>query len=239
MWASATRRLSTATSQRNEAVSTNKLVLASSSPRRRELIEALDLPVEVRSSDLPEGPPRNGERPDEYVIRLSMEKAREVARSYGDATVLGADTSVVVDGTVLGKPADEGEAVRMLKLLRGRNHEVITGVSVVQGASGRASSSSRSTSVTLRTYSDREIEEYVLSGEPMDKAGAYAVQDPEFRPASRLEGCYLNAMGLPLCDVLTTLNSLGITARVGADWRSPEQCVDCPIAAQADAGLRA
>ena len=210
-------------------------MLASSSPRRRELIAALDLPFEVRSSDLPEGPSHNGERPDEYVIRLSLEKAREVARSCGDATVLGADTSVVVDGTVLGKPADEGEAVRMLTLLRGREHEVITGVTVLEGPSGRAVSSSRSTHVTMRRYSDREIEEYVLSGEPMDKAGAYAVQDPDFRPASGLEGCYLNAMGLPLCDVLTLLHTLGIPARVRTDWRVPEQCVDCSIAT--DAGV--
>ena len=227
------RRLPTGISHENEAGLTTRLVLASSSPRRRELIAALDLPVEVRSSGLDEGPPYDGERPDEHVVRLSREKAREVARSTGDAAVLAADTSVVVDGAVLGKPADEQEATRMLKLLRGRDHEVITGVTILHGESGRAVSSSRSTRVTLRGYSDREIEEYVLSGEPMDKAGAYAVQDPDFRPASRLEGCYLNAMGLPLCDVLTILHTLGIPARVRTDWRLPEQCVDCPIAAQA------
>ena len=234
-----TRRLQTATSDKNEAVSTIRLVLASSSPRRRELIAALDLPIEVRSSNLREGPPRNGERPDEHVVRLSLEKAREVARSTGDAAVLGADTSVVVDGAVLGKPADEDEAVRMLRLLRGRDHEVITGVTVLQGASGRAVSSSRSTHVALRKYSDREIEEYVLSGEPMDKAGAYAVQDPDFRPASHLEGCYLNAMGLPLCDVLTILHTLGMPARVREGWQLPDQCVDCPIAVQAGRGPNA
>ena len=209
-----------------------RLVLASSSPRRRELIAALDLPVEVRSSGLHEGPPRNGERPDEHVVRLSREKARDVAGSAGGAAVLAADTSVVVDGAVLGKPADEHEATRMLTTLRGREHDVITGVTVLHGASGRAVSSSRSTRVTLRKYSDREIEEYVLSGEPMDKAGAYAVQDLDFRPASRLDGCYLNAMGLPLCDVLTLLHTLGIPTRVRTDWRPPEQCVDCPIAAR-------
>ncbi len=87
--------------------------------------------------------------------------------------------------------------------------------------------------MTLRKYSDREIEAYVLSGEPMDKAGAYAVQDPDFRPASHLEGCYLNAMGLPLCDVLTILHTLGMPVQIRTDWRVPEQCVDCPIAAQA------
>ena len=93
--------------------------------------------------------------------------------------------------------------------------------------------------MTLRRYSDREIEEYVLPAKPMDKVGAYAVQDPDFRPASRLEGCYLNAMGLHLCDVPTNLNSLGITARVRVDWRPPRQCVDCPIAEQAETRFRA
>ena len=230
------RRSPTATSYETEAGSLTRLVLASSSPRRRELIAALDLPVEVKSSGLREGPPHEGERPEDYAVRLSREKAREVAGSAGDAVVLAADTSVLIDGAVLGKPADEREATRMLMLLRGREHEVLTGVTLLHGASGQAVSSSRRTRVTLRAYSDREIEEYVQSGEPMDKAGAYAVQDPDFRPASGLDGCYLNAMGLPLCDVLTLLKTLGIPAGVRTSWRPPEQCVDCPIVAEAGGG---
>ena len=168
-----------------------RLVLASSSPRRREIIAALDIQV------------------------------------------LAADTSVVVDGAVLGKPLDELDATRMLKLLRGREHSVITGITALHIKSGRAVGTYKRTRVVLRRYSDQELDDYVRSGEPMDKAGAYAVQDPVFRPATRLDGCYLNAVGLPLCEVVTSLKALGVPAPIRPDWRAPEQCFECPLATTA------
>ena len=216
-----------------EAGSKARLVLASSSPRRREIIAALDIEVQVSSSEVEEGPARHSESPEEYVVRLSREKALAVARSVGDAVVLAADTSVVIDGAILGKPLDELDATRMLKLLRGREHSVITGITVLQAKSGRAVGTYKRTGVVLRRYSDQELDDYVRSGEPMDKAGAYAVQDPVFRPATRLDGCYLNAVGLPLCEVVTSLKALGVYARIRPDWQAPEQCFECPLAATA------
>ena len=217
----------------DEAGSTARLVLASSSPRRREIIAALDIEVQVSSSEVEEGPARQSESPEEYVVRLSREKALAVARSVGDAVVLAADTSVVIDGAILGKPLDELDATRMLKLLRGREHSVITGITVLHAKSGRAVGTYKRTRVVLRRYSDQELDDYVRSGEPMDKAGAYAVQDLVFRPATRLDGCYLNAVGLPLCEVVTSLKALGVYARIRPDWQAPEQCFECPLAATA------
>ena len=217
----------------DEAGSTTRLILASSSPRRREIIAALDIQVQVSSSEVDEGPARPSESPEEYVVRLSREKALAAARSVGDAVVLAADTSVVIDGAILGKPQDELDATRMLRLLRGREHTVITGVTALHTKSGRAVGTYKCTRVVLRRYSEQELEDYVRSGQPMDKAGAYAVQDPVFHPARRLHGCYLNAVGLPLCEVVTSLKALGVSARVRPDWQAPEQCFECPLAATA------
>ena len=220
----------------DEAGPAARLVLASSSPRRREIIAALDIQVQVSSSEVEEGPARHSESPEEYVVRLSREKALAVARSVGDAVVLAADTSVVIDGAVLGKPLDELDATRMLRLLRGREHSVITGITALHAKSGRAIGTYKCTRVVLRSYSDQELEDYVRSGQPMDKAGAYAVQDPVFHPASRLDGCYLNAVGLPLCEVVTSLKALGVSARIRPDWQAPEQCFECPFATTALTG---
>ena len=218
---------------KDEAGSTARLVLASSSPRRRAIIAALDIQVQVISSEVDEGPVRRNESPEKYVVRLSREKAIAVARSVGDAVVLAADTSVVIGGAILGKPRDEVDATRMLRLLRGREHAVITGITALHTMSGRAVATYKCTRVVLRRYSAQELEDYVRSGQPMDKAGAYAVQDPVFRPATRLDGCYLNAVGLPLCEVVTSLKALGVSARIRQDWQAPEQCVECPLAATA------
>ncbi len=187
----------------------------------------------MNSSEVDEGPVRRSESPAEYVVRLSREKALAAARCVGDAVVLAADTSVVIDGTILGKPVDELDATRMLRLLRGREHAVITGITALHAKSGRAVGTSKCTKVVLRRYSDQELEDYVRSGQPMDKAGAYAVQDPVFHPAARLDGCYLNAVGLPLCEVVASLKALGVPAKIRPDWQAPEQCFECPLAATA------
>ena len=212
-----------------------QVLLASESPRRRELIEALDAPVKAVSPGYDEGPPRTGEIPGDFVLRLSREKASGVAARIGDGIVLGADTAVVLDDEVLGKPVSAAEATRMLRRLRGRVHTVITGVTAVDGRTGRSLSAVKSTQVTMRAYSDAEVASYVASGEPFDKAGGYAVQDPLFQPAERLRGCYLNVVGLPLCEIMGLMRSMGLPTRLREDWQPPNECLDCPLVGEREA----
>ena len=212
-----------------ETSSSDRLVLASGSPRRRELMKALDLPVEWVVPDGDEGSPRSGESPREFVVRLSLEKARRGGGRSSDAVTVGADTAVVVGNEVLGKPADPDEATRMLRRLRGGVHAVVTGVTALDGRSGRWLSASKSTEVRIRHYSDQAIAAYVASGEPMDKAGAYAIQDESFRPAQEVHGCYLNVVGLPLCELVKLLAGLGIHPQLRREWKLPEECRDCPL----------
>jgi septum formation protein len=131
-----------------------------------------------------ESPPRNGESPEDYVLRLSGHKASEVAGRYERAVVLGADTIVTLDGQVFGKPDSETAAVQMLARLRGKTHRVITGVTALDVESGRSAAAAVGTGVTMRWYSEEEIEAYVASGDALDKAGAYAVQDDVFNPGA-------------------------------------------------------
>ena len=206
-----------------------RLVLASGSPRRRELVKALDQPMEVLAPSNHEAARRSGEPPEDYVLRLALAKAREVAKQTSDSVVLGADTAVVLDGEVRGKPANSPEATQMLRRLRGRTHRVVTGVVALDGDSGRRVASTRGTDVTMRRYSDGEVAAYVASGAPLDKAGAYAIQDSSFQPAESVEGCYLNVVGLPLCEVVTLLAQLGQSATLRPGWKPPVDCRDCPL----------
>jgi septum formation protein len=176
------------------------LVLASSSPRRRELLRQIGLSFEVAQPDIDETP-HPGEPAERYVERLSREKALAIAvdSSAPPVLIISADTIVVLDGAIIGKPVDAADAVAMLRHLRGRGHLVHTGVSVRDTATGAISTALTTTEVFMRHYTDSEIEAYVASGEPFDKAGGYAVQDATFHPVERLVGCYTNVMGLPLC----------------------------------------
>ena len=186
------------------------LVLASSSPRRRELLTQAGYRFEIHPAHIPEFP-RPGEDPVAYVTRLAREKAEAVFRELKDASpkpetdlvVLGADTTVALDNTILGKPEDAADAVRMLRLLSGRTHRVITGVAVVTAKGAEAAA--EATAVRFLTLSDAEIAGYVAGGEPMDKAGAYAIQGRAARWIPRIEGCYFNVMGLPLALVCSLL----------------------------------
>jgi septum formation protein len=178
------------------------LVLASASPRRQELLRSAGIPFEVQPADLSEDPlPGEGAR--ECAGRLAREKALAVARQRPHDCVLGADTVVVVDGQLLGKPSDAADAARMLRLLSGREHQVITGVCLV--VSGQSSVASETTLVTLSELTDKEIADYVVSGEPMDKAGAYAIQGIASRWIPRIEGDYSNVVGLPVALVFRML----------------------------------
>jgi septum formation protein len=189
------------------------LVLASASPRRQALLAALGVPFVVDGADVDEEP-RVGEGPVALAVRLSQAKAQAVASRRPDATVLAADTVVALDGDVLGKPAHADEAVEMLRALRGRAHRVYTAVALVHH--GRLAMGLAASEVTMRAYSDEEIAAYVASGDPLDKAGAYAIQNPDFMPVIAWRGCYTSIMGLPLGVVSDLLRWAGVPVAVPA-----------------------
>jgi septum formation protein len=179
------------------------LVLASQSPRRAEILRQAGIPFTVRAAPVDETP-LPGEDPADYVQRLAVEKALAVEAASAE-TVLGADTTVVIDGQMLAKPADPADAGRMLALLSGRCHEVLTGVCLRQGA--RLIQDYATTRVWFALMSASEIEEYVASGEPADKAGAYAIQGLAAKFVERIDGCYFNVMGLPVALVYRHLKA--------------------------------
>jgi septum formation protein len=178
------------------------LVLASASPRRQELLRSAGISFEVQPADIPENA-LPGEAAKDCAERLARDKALLVARQRPHDFVLGADTVVVVDGQLLGKPTDAADAARMLRMLSGREHQVITGVCLVVG--GQPSVASETTLVTVSEITDEDIADYVASGEPMDKAGAYAIQGLASRWILRIEGDYSNVVGLPVALVLRML----------------------------------
>lgn len=209
-----------------------RVILASASPRRQQFFQALGIPFSIQPADIEEAP-APGETPISMVERLAAAKALSVGdrlmkegcgrdeRKYSDDNapashsiqiIVGADTVVALDGESLGKPQNADEARTMLQRLRGRNHYVHTAVAAVRfaGASPQAACCVvNSTIVTMRAYSDAEIENYVSSGSPMDKAGAYAIQDKRFSPVESLAGCPAGVMGLPAADLLRLLSELG------------------------------
>jgi septum formation protein len=171
------------------------LVLASASPRRQELLRNAGIVFEVQPANIPEDQ-HAGETAKDCAERLAREKALAIARLRPGDLVLGADTVVVVDGQLLGKPADAADAARMLRLLSGREHQVITGVCLA--ARGQTSVASETTRVTMSEITEQEITEYITTGEPMDKAGAYAIQGIASRWIPRIEGDHSNVVGLPV-----------------------------------------
>jgi septum formation protein len=183
------------------------IVLASQSPRRRELLASLGLDFTVDLADVNETA-LAGEAPDAMVCRLCRAKAQAVAERHPGAPILAADTVVALEGRLLGKPADPAEAKAMLRALRDRTHQVYTAVCVAAG--GELRSGLSISQVTMRPYSDEEIDAYVDSGDPLDKAGAYAIQHSPFSPVARWEGCYPSIMGLPLRLAADLLADAGI-----------------------------
>ncbi len=186
------------------------LVLASSSPRRRQLLALLGwefqvLPANVDETVLP------GEQPQDYVRRLAQEKAQSVVcRSDRQAFVVAADTTVVDRGEILGKPEDDRQARSMLLQLRGRSHQVLTSLAVTQQAGALSLVDLCETNVPMRLYSETEMEAYIASGDPLDKAGAYAIQHSGFHPVLEIRGCYANVVGLPLCHLMRSLRRAGL-----------------------------
>lgn len=186
------------------------LVLASNSPRRRKLLSLGGWTFQVIPSAIDETP-LPGEPAREYVTRLAVEKARDVARLVDQQDiVLGADTAVILEDEILGKPNGALEAAEMLRSLRDRTHLVVTGLAVFQPSSGRLSTDVCTSRVQVRDFSENEIQIYIESGDPLDKAGAYAIQNPEFDPVNQLDGCYANVVGLPICQLARILHDYGL-----------------------------
>lgn len=191
-----------------------KIVLASGSPRRREILARIAYPFDVRPADLDESRIR-GEAPQEYVARLAADKALAVGSGAPDALVLGSDTAVVLGNEILGKPADPADAARMLSRLSGRRHQVLSGVAISRGDQVLRRFVSK-TDVEFRDLSDREIEQYVATGEPLDKAGAYAIQGEAGRFVRGVYGSVTGVIGLPFEETREALYDLGVSREVEA-----------------------
>lgn len=204
------------------------LILASSSPRRSELLHLINLPFEVSPADIVEIK-NPDEYPSDYVLRLARHKAAAVAKQR-QGLVIAADTTVADGSEVLEKPADPADARRMLQQLRGRAHRVYTGIALVETNSGRSYDAVCCTDVPMRNYSDAEMEAYIATGDPLDKAGAYAIQHPGFHPVVDLQGCFASVMGLPLCHLLVGMWALDIPVPGGLPQRCQEYLnYSCPV----------
>jgi len=196
------------------------IILASASQRRQQFLRDLGLTFSIRLPDIDETPLPN-EDPAAMTVRLAEAKAQAVARQlsapcelsvpYENVLIIASDTTVALDGEIYGKPEHAADAMRMLRDLRNRTHEVISAVTVLQPATARIATRVNRTAVTMRNYSDAEISAYVASGDPMDKAGAYAIQSPEFAPVCALDGCFASVMGLPLVELCELLATFGVT----------------------------
>ena len=202
-------------------------VLASASPRRRELLRRYGFEFDVVPSAVDEAALGLGARGGTLARRLAEAKALDVARLRPDAVVLGADTVVVLRGETLGKPSDATVVRDMLWRLRGAWHEVITAVAIAQPGQVTPSLVEVVTRVEMRNYGDDEIEATIRAGTPFDKAGAYAIQDDAFAPVERYEACYCNVVGLPLAAAVWLLGEAGVTAR-RATAEKPAACAGCP-----------
>jgi septum formation protein len=183
------------------------LVLASASPRRQQLLRNAGIPFVAQPANIPEVA-REREEPQSFAERMAREKALLVFRVRPDDFVLGADTIVVVDDLILGKPRGAADATRMLRLLAGRTHRVITGVCLV--GPGFEDVRSETTFVTMEAFNDEDVRSYIATGEPMDKAGAYAIQGRASRWVSRIEGDYFNVVGLPVSLVSRMMQERGV-----------------------------
>lgn len=204
------------------------LVLASQSPRRRALITLLGLQVHTVIANVDEESIDDPD-PEQNVLKTALLKAHAVAAQNRQSIVVAADTTVAIDGDMLGKPANGQEAWNMLQRLRGRVHQVHTGLAILQRHTGHQSGTVCTTDVIMRAYSDNEIANYIESGDPFDKAGAYAIQHSGFHPVARLHGCYCNVVGLPLCQLRQALSNVGIASDLDVARRTQDyrHCATC------------
>jgi MAF protein len=206
------------------------IVLASTSPRRRQLLALGNWKFTVDVLDVDESQQAD-ESPRDYVLRLAQAKALAVAKKvHSENIIIGSDTAVVDGNSILGKPKDREDAARMLKQLRGHTHQVYTGVAFYRVSDGKMLTELCVTDVPMRAYSDDEIAAYVQTGDPLDKAGAYAIQHPNFQPVESMSGCYASVMGLPMCHVVRALRTMNVDSATEV----PMACqnllnYDCPV----------
>lgn len=211
-----------------------EFILASGSPRRQKLFGLVQTPFLVKPADVDEAG-KSGEGPEEYVKRLARTKARAVGRDLAEVPsremlIIAADTTVVYQGEILGKPADSDEARDMLLQLQDKSHQVYSGLAVYHPGKDRMMSEVVETQVTLRTFEEDELDAYIESEDPFDKAGAYAIQNDEFHPVRSYQGCYANVMGLPLCRLEKMLKSFGASLSGDVPVQCQEQYnFDCHI----------
>jgi septum formation protein len=205
-------------------------ILASNSPRRRQMLAWLNWPFEVRPANIDETP-LPGEKAGDYTLRLAMGKAREAGKTTSSGVlILAADTTVSDEWGLLGKPEDVEDARRMLMRLRGKSHQVCTAVAIFDPQTDQLLTELCTSLVPMRAYTDEEIEEYIRSGDPLDKAGAYAIQHAGFHPVENFSGCFACVMGLPLCHLERALRKLEVYPSIDV----PNTCqgnlsYQCPV----------
>lgn len=206
------------------------IILASASPRRQALIRLLRRPIHVQVADVDEESVTHPD-PAVNVVETARLKAETVAAQLREpALIIAADTTVALGREMLNKPAGPAEARAMLRRLRGRTHQVHTGIALLDTAQERSATTVSTTEVTMRAYTDAEIAAYVASGDPLDKAGAYAIQHSGFRPVAALEGCFTGVVGLSLCRLLAALDQVGVdlslpVARASHDYEACPLCL--------------
>ncbi len=212
------------------AMSDLSLVLASNSPRRKQILGWSGIPFSVRPADVDETP-LEGESARAYVQRIALSKGRKMSGSAGfKELIVAADTTVAVDDEIIGKPKDAAEARQILLKLRGRVHFVHTAIVVISPSKGLIERELCTTRVRMRRYSEEEIEAYIQSGDPLDKAGAYAIQNESFHPVDQLKGCYASVMGLPLCHLERVLRRMGYGDRKQIPFVCQDELAyNCPI----------
>lgn len=206
------------------------IILASASPRRQALIRLLQRPVRVQIADVDEESITHPD-PAVNVVETARLKAEAVAAATTteNALIIAADTTVALEGQMLNKPDTPAQAQAMLRRLRGRSHQVYTGIALLQTENGRTVTTVSKTDVTMRPYSEEEIATYVATGDPLDKAGAYAIQHSGFRPVAALNGCFTGVVGLSLCRLLNALHEIGLTVSlpVAAETHDYQACPIC------------
>lgn len=186
------------------------IILASASPRRSELMNQLGLDFQVIPSDISEVIPKTSASPGDLVTKLALHKASNVAGKLKKGLVIGADTLVVLENTIFGKPSGPGEAVKMLTELSGKTHSVYTGIAIIQVGAGRTETGYCETKVKFKPVSPAEIQSYVATGEPLDKAGAYGIQGKGGVLVEGIEGCYFNIVGLPISKLADMLQKFQV-----------------------------
>lgn len=206
-------------------------ILASNSPRRRALLGLFQQPFQVVPADIDETE-FPGEAPGDYVCRLAKTKAEVIGQRFPSAgLIIAADTTVADGDEILGKPVDPADASRMLKQLRGRNHQVYTAIALMVPEKGILAQDLCLSQVPMRNYSDEEIAMYVQSDDPLDKAGAYAIQHRGFHPVEDFQGCFASVMGFPACHLARSLDKIGLMPAIKIDSACQQYLdYDCPIA---------